>query len=165
MKKRALLVIPAIVLFACGALASRSKTEKLAYRTIQSGSGISIQSSQPRAFIAWNQADYKNFWSTLVGPTEPPKVDFKKERPILLHAGARPTGGWNIQVRSAHRDRDVVYVTAPVVGPSRDMIVTQAITHPYVLIAVPTKKARNVRWLDGSGRDIELSDMGGPAVQ
>lgn len=138
---------------------------KLEYRTIQSGNGISVMSSQPRAFVAWTEQDYTNFWSSLVSAAPPPKIDFKKERPVLLLAGSRPTGGWNIQVKSAHLDRDVVFVTAPIVGPPADAIVTQAITHPYVLIAVPTTKGRKIRWLDDGNRDIELTDAGGLAAQ
>ncbi len=163
--RRIVLATFAMLLILTGTAAAKDRSGKLAYRTVQSGTSSFIQSSQPRAFIGWNETDYEAFWSALVGPSKPPKIDFKKERPVLLCAGAQPTAGYDIHVDSAHFDRDMIVVIAPIVPPSPRSRVAQVITYPYVLIAVPTKKGRKVRWLDRGGRDIELTGGGGPATQ
>ncbi len=162
--RRIVLASLAMLLVVSGTADAKVRSGKLAYRTVQSGNAVFIQSSQPRAFIGWNQVDYEAFWSALVGSSKPPPIDFKKERPVLLCAGAQPSGGYDIHVDSAHFDRDMIVVIAPILPPARGSRVTQAITCPYVLIAVPTIKGRKVRWLDRGARDIELTG-GGPATQ
>jgi hypothetical protein len=163
MRKIAVASLSMLLLF-CGAVkAAKPRTNSLAYRTVQSGNAAFIQSSQPRAFIGWNEVDYQSFWSSIVGSSTPPKIDFRTEQPIVLCAGSQPTAGWDIRVESARFEKDVVIVVAPIIAPPKDMRVAQVISYPYVLIAVPTKKGRKVRWLDRSGRDIELT--GGPANQ
>lgn len=56
---------------------------------------------------------------------------------IQICAGEKPTGGFSIKPESVTKTAyGNIYVTAQVVSPSPDMIVTQALTYPYALIVI-----------------------------
>lgn len=72
------------------------------------------------------------------------EVDFASEVAVALFAGERPTGGWrigsNVTVKIQGRFAAVVY---EILGPGDGCTSTQAMTQPYLVLAV---KAGNVRF-------------------
>jgi hypothetical protein len=64
---------------------------------------------------------------------------------ILICAGEKPTGGYSIQLDGVTMVAPgSIYITAEVISPSPDMMVTQAITYPCILIAVDDDKISQV---------------------
>jgi len=98
---------------------------------------------------AWEEA-----WSRLRGgvvPSEaPPRVDFSTHRVLVLSMGARPTGGYTIEVASLGRDGDVLYVPVLELSPGPGCVTTQAVTHPALAIGVPLG-AGTVEFLEAVG--------------
>lgn len=70
-------------------------------------------------------------------------VDFDKESVVGIFAGEKPTGGWRIdpevEVRIQGRFGAVSYA---VVGPGEGCQSTQALTSPYLVLAVKADKMR-----------------------
>ena len=97
--------------------------------------------------VGTSAEDFAQKW-TAAGATDPPPavtdVDFASEVAVALFAGERPTGGWrigsNVTVKIQGRFAAVVY---EILGPGDGCTSTQALTHPYLVIAV---KAANVRF-------------------
>jgi len=70
---------------------------------------------------------------------------------IQISAGEKPTGGYSIELESVTKISDgSIYITAKVIRPSPDMMVTQALTYPYILIVVEGEEIWKV---DGSIND------------
>lgn len=66
---------------------------------------------------------------------------------VLVGAGEKPTGGYGIEIESSTLVAPgSVYITAKVKAPSPDMMVTQAITYPHVLLQL---EAKDVKKVDG----------------
>lgn len=64
---------------------------------------------------------------------------------VLVSAGEKPTGGYSIKIESATMvSPGCLYITAKVISPSPDMIVTQALTYPSVLLKFETKEIEKV---------------------
>ncbi|HAA25259.1 MAG TPA: hypothetical protein DCE11_03955 [Ruminiclostridium sp.] len=56
---------------------------------------------------------------------------------ILISAGEKPTGGYSIQLESATMVAPgSIYVTAQVISPAPDMMVTQVLTYPCILLEI-----------------------------
>ena len=56
---------------------------------------------------------------------------------ILISAGEKPTGGYSINLESVTMVAPgSIYLTAQVISPPPDMMVTQALTYPYILIEI-----------------------------
>jgi hypothetical protein len=56
---------------------------------------------------------------------------------IQICAGEKPTGGFSIKLESVTMVAPgSVYLTAQVISPPPDMMVTQALTYPYILIVI-----------------------------
>ena len=56
---------------------------------------------------------------------------------VIVAAGERPTGGYRMEIESATLvTKNNLYITAKVVPPGPDMIVTQAITYPHIVLKV-----------------------------
>lgn len=70
-------------------------------------------------------------------------VDFSKEIVVALLAGERPTGGWRIGsdvvVKRQGRFAAVEY---KVIGPGENCTTTQALTSPYLVLAVRAEAVR-----------------------
>ena len=110
-------------------------------------SGNDGGSPTPGEIVATSADDFAQKW-TAAGATDAPPdvsgVDFESEAAVALFAGERPNGGWRIgpdvTVRIQGQFGAVIY---EVLGPGDGCTTTQAITHPYLVLAV---KARNVRF-------------------
>ena len=65
---------------------------------------------------------------------------------VLISAGQKPTGGYSIEVESATQVAPgTVYITARVIHPAPDAMVTQALTYPQVLLKLQAKDIKEVQ--------------------
>lgn len=64
---------------------------------------------------------------------------------VLLSAGEKPTGGYTMEVGDVTRVAPRhIYITAKVIKPAPDMMVTQAITYPYLLLQLKASAVTTV---------------------
>lgn len=68
---------------------------------------------------------------------ERPAVDFERNVVIVAAMGSRPTGGYDIEVESVHRDGESLFVVVRTTSPGDDCMVTQAFTAPTTAVRVP----------------------------
>ncbi len=68
---------------------------------------------------------------------ERPAVDFEDSMVVLAAMGSRPTGGYDIEVESVHRDGKSLYVVVRETSPGESCGLTQAITAPATAVRVP----------------------------
>jgi hypothetical protein len=66
----------------------------------------------------------------------PPAVDFGEEFVVAVFLGSRLTGGYSVEPVSVVRAGDVIEVTYEERQPGASCIVTQALTSPYLFLAV-----------------------------
>ncbi len=65
--------------------------------------------------------------------------DFNREHLLLIGAGRKPTGGYGVALDKAWFAGDVLTLTVTLRSPSADQMVTQALTSPCAVVAVPSE--------------------------
>jgi hypothetical protein len=99
------------------------------------------------AVSALDESTYRRHWQTLISAEEPlPPVDFATESVVFLTAGQYPTGGHVLKFNGATIEGDTLIIDAVVEGPARGSMTTQAITSPYLAIAVKNRAYKQVSW-------------------
>jgi hypothetical protein len=137
----------AVLLFAsCYSVDTTTPTETLKHRIIAEGGYARIRGARRQVSYAASESAYRSLWNSVVGQGDPPPIDFNREGVLFIAAGERPTGGYAVAVKSIRRDGEAIVVDAPVNSPPPDAMVTQAITSPYVVVAVPKVDSTDVRW-------------------
>ena len=69
------------------------------------------------------------------------KIDFEKEALIFVFAGTFSTGGYSIKVDSIKRTaKNKISAVFSIIPPSPDSLVTQAFTHPSIIVSVKVSK-------------------------
>ncbi|HNT30629.1 MAG TPA: protease complex subunit PrcB family protein, partial [bacterium] len=64
---------------------------------------------------------------------------YKDHLVMLLLQGQKPTGGYRIRTKSITLTQNIITINAELLEPTRDDLVTQALTNPYELISIPKK--------------------------
>ena len=112
----------------------------------------------PGEIVGTSADDFAQKWAASGATASAPDVsgvDFASEVAVALFAGERPTGGWRIgsgvTVKIQGRFAAVVY---EILGPGDGCTSTQAVTQPYLVLAV---KAANVRF-ESSERMVPCED-------
>ena len=85
--------------------------------------------------------EWRKLWeehTTAYGDPKPalPAVDFAKCMVIGVYAGQKPTGGYELRIVRTKATDAGVDLEWSLASPPPDMVVTQALTEPYVLIVV-----------------------------
>ncbi len=114
-------------------LAAVSFGQNVAYRTIASGTNATEK--QQRMFHITDQSAFENYLA-IAQSTSRPKVDFYKDRVVAIFLGTRSTGGYSASVRSVSVVANVATIEVVEATPGRDEITTQALTSPWVMIAI-----------------------------
>lgn len=96
--------------------------------------------------VAKSAGEWQEKWAATGATQSTPDVsavDFSTEVVVGIFAGEKPTGGWRIDpdvnVRIQGRFAAVSY---EVVGPGEGCLTTQAITSPYLVLAVKGEQVR-----------------------
>lgn len=70
------------------------------------------------------------------------KIDFENEALVFVFAGTFNTGGYSIKVDSIKRiAKNKISAVFSITSPAPDSIVTQAFTHPSIIVSVKVNKA------------------------
>ncbi len=118
-------------------------------RTLLQGSRSGIRTA--RREVVKSQAEWEKLWKLhLAGKIqnpapEPPKVNWEKELVLAVFLGARPTGGYAVQIEGARAEKGKLVVTLSERKPGPSDLVTQAFTAPFHMVAVP-RSAVEVEW-------------------
>jgi hypothetical protein len=115
-------------------------------RTAASGSYAATSPQAPEALHAADGASFDALWKARIGDGAMPAIDFSRESAVILMAGERRTGGWSVVPKSVRIEGTVLVVEAAIEGPPAGGIVTQALTSPWVVIAVSPQTFESVRW-------------------
>lgn len=130
----------------CYSVDTTKPPETLKHRVLAEGGYGRVQGGQRQVAYAATERAYNNLWNSLIGQGDPPLIDFSKEGVLFLAAGERPTGGYGLSVTTIRREGDAIVVNAAVTPPPPDAMVTQAITSPFLVVAVPKIDGADVRW-------------------
>lgn len=113
--------------------------ETVKHRVIAKGSQHPAEGPQ-RAVIR-DDREWVEYWTRLQEWSKEPartgEPDFSSEFAIVLSSGKKRTGGYRVEVARVERRGDDLRIEVRVAPPKPDAIVTQAITHAYVVIGVP----------------------------
>ena len=87
--------------------------------------------------IVKSQEDLQTLYSVLYGNSlKAPLIDFSKKTVVIAAAGPFNTGGYSIVPISAIKTGKGINVVFKVKSPGPKDMVTQAFTHPYVVVSV-----------------------------
>jgi hypothetical protein len=121
-------------------------------RSLARGSQSGVKKAE--RLMVKTQDEWAALWKRHAGEAqaaEAPKVDWSKEMVLAAFMGTHNTGGYALQITSA-REQDgklVVQVEAKVPKPGG--FVTQTITSPFHMVAVP-KSTLPVTWTAGEAK-------------
>ena len=106
-------------------------------RQLDSGDGGSRTAGE---IVAASPEEWREKWTASGATAQPPdvsEVNFEEEVAVALFAGQRPTGGWRIgsdvTVKLQGTFGAVIY---EILGPGDGCMSTQALTTPYLALAV-----------------------------
>jgi hypothetical protein len=109
----------------------------------------------------WNQSPYQaaerrvvrdaesleRVWADL-GSLERRQVDFANDLVVVVAAGQRPTGGYEISVRRAALENGQLLLEVLTTAPGRNCLTTMALTQPVEVVAVRAARAAGWRFVE-----------------
>ena len=84
-----------------------------------------------------SKEELSTLWEMLGRTDLPPKVDFEKSEVLAVFDGERATGGYSVVIGSVTNTEDTRIVLIRHTVPGKGCMVSEALTHPYILIEVP----------------------------
>lgn len=118
-----------------------------AWRPVAAGQHSAIEDA--RRVVLATEAEYAALWDAHGAYAEPrparPDVDFSKERVAAAFLGPKPNACWHADVDDVARAGNAIVVSLVIVKPSPAQACADAITHPFVLVAIP-QGGENVEW-------------------
>jgi len=94
--------------------------------------------SERKNFAVYTDEDFVRLWAmTGASASEMPAVNFEEQYVIGVFAGEKLSGGHGIEVTSVTDASSLRTVAIALTRPGADCVVTEALTRPYQLIAVP----------------------------
>ena len=113
----------------------------LGVRVLDSGSRSAITTAGERVVQA--PEEWQRLWQAHQAGAVPqrplPAVDFSRELCIAIFAGQRPKGGFAVAVEQVTESASGVEVSYRVTVPPPGAIVSQALTSPFQIIAIPSR--------------------------
>lgn len=111
--------------------------------------GDTAQMTDRKNYRINNQDEYVSIWSLAYGPeaTEPPFVDFATQEVLAVFDGQRPTGGYAIEVTNVSDGSGKRNVSITHLLPGENCVVTDALTSPFQIVAVPAS-SREINRID-----------------
>lgn len=101
--------------------------------------GIYSESEHAGLWEAGSSEDLKNLARNV--RHQELKADLKRNRIVAVFAGTQPMGGYSVSILSVRRTAPgVVTITARLNRPTPEMMVTQALTQPFVVLRLQKTK-------------------------
>jgi len=129
------------------------------WKVLASGRMSTYKEPEPYAVLATTQEAFlQRIWPFASGNRiprpAPPEVDFGHQSVAAFFWGLKRSGGYEIEVESVDLNGDVLEVRLNLKQPAPGTMVTQALTSPYVLIAVEGKPSL-ARFYDQNGNLLQ----------
>lgn len=108
----------------------------------------------PSFELATSEAQLENLWRRAYGamltPPPTPEVDFGRESVAAVFLGTRTSGGYGVEVHNVTLEGADAYLDVAVTEPAPGTLTTQALTNPWVMVAlgVPDLSKVNFRGTD-----------------
>lgn len=103
--------------------------------------GNNSSMSEPREVVIRNPKDWQQLWKKIHGTLEPmppvPEIDFSSHMVVGYFLGQRSTGGFSVSIEDFVETGDEITVNISTTSPGRNGIVSQALTSPYAIQAIP----------------------------
>ncbi|MBP7262909.1 MAG: protease complex subunit PrcB family protein [Spirochaetia bacterium] len=100
-------------------------------------SGQNARTEEESTLVVRNQDAFASLWMS-VASSPTPEVDFENNAVVASFMGRRKTGGYSVSVLRAETLSDGrVRVVLKNNAPKPGMMVTQALTSPFIVLAVP----------------------------
>jgi hypothetical protein len=117
-------------------------THVVVFRVLDTGTHAAGVSER-KNYAASSEEDFAKIWKMAHGTdgTTLPKIDFSKEYVIGVFAGQKSTGGNLIAVTSVTDAGNARTVAVTLTSPGTGCMVTQSLTNPYQIVAVPLSDA------------------------
>ena len=95
--------------------------------------------SERKNFAAYTEEDFARLWAMAYGTggETMPSIDFDTQYVIGVFAGEKSSGGHSIKVASVTDASSIRTVSMALMRPGEGCVVSQALTNPFQLIAVP----------------------------
>lgn len=128
------------------------------WRTLAAGDQAAVR--VPVARPVSDPGTWIDAWSAIHAnksdPPARPDIDFLEETAVIILLGQRPTGGYAVSVVDVTVTQNLAVVEIQITEPAADSVVTQALTSPYVIIAIPGTS----RQVEVTGDDIAAGYVG-----
>ncbi|MEN3046416.1 MAG: protease complex subunit PrcB family protein [Candidatus Hydrothermales bacterium] len=113
------------------------------FKNLQKGFYSGIR--EKKTVVIKDKEEFLNLWKELTSiflpPSDPPDIDFNKHVLICVFMGEKPTGGYEVEIKSIIEKKDEVSVYVREISPGKNCIVTMALTQPYhIVILKKTQK-------------------------
>lgn len=108
----------------------------------------------PSFELATSEAQFENLWrrayGTVLTPPPLPEVDFGRESVAAMFLGTQTSGGYGVEVHNVALAGGEIYLDVAVTEPAPGALTTQALTNPWVMVAlgVPDLSTVNFRSTD-----------------
>lgn len=146
MKKiMAFLIIGGLLLSGCGGTASQKPVNK---KPVKSDIEFEIINTHEEEFKT--NRELNKWYSQNYQVKGIYKMNSQGRTYILVSAGQRTTGGYNMEIVDLTANDTVITIATKLNEPQPDQMTTMVITYPHLLIAIPEDN-RNVIWNDETG--------------
>lgn len=125
-----------------------SAPEEQRWRVVASGMQAAVRVPVARRIA--DPGTWIDAWAALHAnksdPPARPEIDFWSETAVIILLGQRPTGGYEVSVVDIDLSRDPAHIEIDVTLPAAGSVVSQALSTPYLIVAIP-----------GPDRDVVLT--------
>lgn len=143
--------LPLLLASALSLFTACARPTEAEFTTLARGSHSGITAQE--AILITTFAEWEALWARHASPFDPPPapppVDFGRSSVVALFAGQRPTGGYSLRITEAELQGESLRVAALELRPAPGTPVTQSLTQPYHMVAIPRVKKETrleVRW-------------------
>ncbi len=139
--KRLLILVPFIFqIQGCNDVNAISPIPAIEYEILHEAHYNEYADSTSKGFLVIkSQTEYENELLKRTSETVE-AVNFEEETIVLIDMGTRNTGGYTIDIQSFTEENDYIRAKVLLTLPGENCVTTQAITNPFKLIMLKTKK-------------------------
>ncbi len=119
--------------------------------------GTQAQIGRPGLYQFYDEVTLRNHWQRFgLGGQFPPKIDWVRDQVIVIHLGQRNTGGYSVMIGGMDKQPNGrVRVTAVESTPLKGQITSQALTSPYLALAIErTIPGFDIAWTKREGNGL-----------
>jgi hypothetical protein len=133
----------------------KSGENQVNFFIVEEGANIAADNRNPNIEIFRDETRFRDWHSRVHRNTIPrpatPTVDFGTHFVVFLTYGEQPSAGYFIKVRTVLERGDIVAIRTLLTEPSQDSFQAQAVTFPYVFVAIPRNGFNRVEWANVTG--------------